>query len=136
MLYDEQKEALIQGLYAVAENYFNDPSTIDPDFGICYQLDTLMQGGYAYRYMRIVMEDMGELTGYFTPSRQSTIEEWEQRAYMCLLLIEHLKTDVYVPATALENLVEAPVTTLVEKVVNVVKNIRKSFGKGGNVCTN
>ena len=94
-LTEKERLLLIKGLEQVAESYFNNKPLIT-DFGICAALDNLMPDAYDVDYYWLinqVMQDMNEPKSYFEERTVgSTRLDWENRAYMCLFLIEHIKT--------------------------------------------
>jgi hypothetical protein len=90
--YDERLE-LIAALSDIARIYYDEPEKIDIRTGICYQLMELANVQNAYGKMACLMKDIGYTDDYFegaNPYSFNSIEEWEPRAYMCLLLSDYL----------------------------------------------
>jgi hypothetical protein len=96
----QTKEQLIKNLITVAEKYYNEPCKDYDDFiwssfnnGICYALFKLTGSDYdSYDLMEEVMRELGyEETESTFGDYVYTHEEWEPRAYMCLILAEYLK---------------------------------------------
>jgi hypothetical protein len=91
--YDERLE-LIPALVDVARMYY-DNDYLNIHAGICYQLAHFANVPSAYSKMTRLMVEIG-YTGndsYFEgpePSSFNSYEEWEQRAFMCLLLSDYL----------------------------------------------
>jgi hypothetical protein len=90
--YDERLE-LIAALSDIARIYYDEPDKIDILTGICYQLMELANVQNAYGKMACLMKEIGYLEDYFegsSPYSFKSIEDWEPRAFMCLLLSEYL----------------------------------------------
>lgn len=90
--YDERLE-LIAALSDIARIYYDEPDKIDIRTGICYQLMELANVQNAYGKMACLMKEIGYLEDYFegqSPYSFKSIDEWEPRAFMCLLLSDYL----------------------------------------------
>lgn len=92
--YDERLE-LIPALSDIARIYYDEPDKINLFAGICYQLMELGKVQGAYTKMTRLMREIGYTSEYDyfegpEPQEFTIIEEWEPRAYMCLLLSDYL----------------------------------------------
>lgn len=95
MLTYEERLELIPALSYLAEVYYDKPEEIHFGAGICYGLGEICNVEHAYGKMIKLMNEIGYSTEaeYFEGAKPRTfksIEEWEPRAYMCLLLSEYL----------------------------------------------
>ena len=87
-----KRTALIKGLSIVAEKYFNDEH-VCTSCGICAAVDYQNIKNANYITMNSLMNEILEensTLGLYTYQR----EDWEQRANMCLFLVEHLKDTI------------------------------------------
>jgi hypothetical protein len=92
--YDERLE-LIPALSDIARIYYDEPDKINLFAGICYQLMELGKVQGAYTKMTRLMREIGYTSEYDyfegpEPQEFTIIEDWEPRAYMCLLLSDYL----------------------------------------------
>jgi DNA polymerase III delta prime subunit len=95
LTYDERLE-LIPALSDVARMYYDEPDTkINMFAGICYQLVHFANVKSAYSKMARLMVEIGYSgeDSYFegpSPTTFTSYDDWEQRAFMCLLLSDYL----------------------------------------------
>ena len=95
LTYEERLE-LIQALVDVARMYYDEPDDkINMFAGICYQIQNFTNVISGYCKMTKLMREFGytEDYDYFEgpePRTFTSYEEWEPRAFMCLLLSEYL----------------------------------------------
>lgn len=88
----EQRNALIKGLNAVAQDYFTDIERAETGCGICFALYRKQIPLVGYSTMSNLMEELEEEEN-FGPYAE-TPEDWEPRANMCLFLVEYLKDTI------------------------------------------
>ncbi len=95
LTYEERLE-LIPALVDIARMYYDEPDDkINIFAGICYQLATFTDVRGGYIKMTRLMRELGYTgdDGYFEgtePSNFTSYDEWEPRAFMCLLLSDYL----------------------------------------------
>ncbi len=87
----EQRNALIKGLTAIAQDYFTDIKRAETGCGICFALHRKQIPLVGYSTMSNLMEELEEEN--FGPYAD-TPEDWESRANMCLFLVEYLKDTI------------------------------------------
>jgi hypothetical protein len=130
-LTEKERLLLIKGLEQVAESYFNNKPLITY-FGICAALANLMPDAYDVDYYWLVdrvMRDMNEPKSYFEELPVcNTRLDWEQRAYMCLFLIEHIKASeargIYEIADVSE---ESETKSLYQKVKGKLNELKENL---------
>lgn len=94
LTYEERLE-LIPALVNIASTYYDDQDKINIYAGICYQLVHLFDVRSAYSKMTRLMNEIGYTSddSYFEgpePSTFDSADQWEPRAFMCLLLSDYL----------------------------------------------
>lgn len=95
LTYEERLE-LIPALVDIARMYYDEPDDKIHIFaGICYQLVHFADVHGGYGKMTRLMKELGYTgdDGYFEgtePSNFTSYDEWEPRAFMCLLLSDYL----------------------------------------------
>jgi hypothetical protein len=90
-LNDTERKALIKALDNVAEKYFS-AQFVPTSLGICAAAQCQGIENATYLTMDLLMEEILEqgLLAKYTNGRN----QWEQRATMCLFLVEYLKDTV------------------------------------------
>ena len=91
----EDRVALIPALVDVARAYYEEPETISPHAGICYNLMEIAKVRGAYWKMGSVMQELGYngfeyFEGNQPDDTKDDLVAWEKRAIMCLILSEYL----------------------------------------------
>lgn len=90
----ETRVELVPALSELARIYYEEPHRICFTAGICYNLLELTKVEGAYHKISCVMRELGyNQYEYFEgpePTTYMSIEDWEQRAIMCLILSEYL----------------------------------------------
>lgn len=132
-LTEKERLLLIKGLEQVAESYFNNKPLIT-DFGICAAMDQLMPDSVQVDYyylMSVVMQDMKEPDAYFGRYKLTgadLLKQWEQRAYMCLFLIEHIKSSEARSVYEIADVSEEPETkSLYQKVKGKLNELKENL---------
>jgi hypothetical protein len=80
----------------IAAMYFNKPELIKAELGICWHLSYRCGVASAYVLMDELMHEInyGMFYSFQTEQgdyQQGSIEQWQSRAYMCLILAEYLE---------------------------------------------
>jgi hypothetical protein len=91
-LTQEQRIDLKEKLQLIAEWYFTEEKPVQTSCGICNALSTTFDDSSYYEKMESLLWELyGDL---HLASYTDSYEEWEDRAYMCLFLVEYLDTTI------------------------------------------
>ena len=87
-----QRIDLKEKLQLIAEWYFTKENYVETGCGICCALSEAFHSRIYYDYMELLLIEMhkSEWLAKYT----NTYEQWEERAYMCLFLVEYLKDTI------------------------------------------
>lgn len=83
---------LKEKLQLIAEWYFTKEETVKTCCGICLALSTSFKDSNYYQLMNKLLVEIQDST--YLANYTYTHEDWEGRAYMCLILVEYLDTTI------------------------------------------